>query len=135
MDIVLKTLSSNDLVCHVKSLIAAQKKYEIEILHGIAEIKRRRLYVNFGFANLADYCQEVFGLSEDVSWKRSRAAMAIGPYPKLLEMLKEGKTHISHIALVANRISQANQVEIYKFLPGKSQRGSCHPERSEGSPI
>jgi len=50
-------------------------------------------------------------------------------------MLRESKTHISHIALVANRISQANQGEIYKFLPGKSQRGSCHLERSEGSQL
>ena len=107
---------------HLKELVRRQKECEVEILLCLYEVRARRLDLKAGFSNTAEFCQEVFGMSAEVAWKKARAAKIIGPFPKLFELLKEGKTHVSHIAMVANRITQANCRKIYEFLPGASKR-------------
>jgi len=124
MTTTLSHLTHENLLSHLKNLVNEHKKYELEILLGIREVIARNLDLKAGFANLAEYCETMFGMSIDMAWKKVRVANIIGPYPKLLELLKEGKTHLSHVSMVASRITQANQDEIYKFLPGASRRDS-----------
>ena len=97
-------LSSQQLVAHLRDLIWQHKKLEVEIIEALHVIICRRMHLQSGFSNLGDYCQEVFGISQDIAWKRSLVARVIGPFPGLLELLRSGKTHLSHLAMVPREL-------------------------------
>jgi len=118
----LREFGNAELVAHIKALVEAQKKLDFEILEALQEVIRRKLYLLHGFPNLASYCQEVFGLSEDAAWKRSQVARTAIFFPEIMDLLKEGKTHITHLALIAPQITEANSDKILNFLPGASKR-------------
>lgn len=118
----LHEIDNQGLLIHLRELVQKQKECEIEILLCLREVMQRRLELRAGFPNIAEYCQEAFGMSTDVAWKKARAARIIGPYPELFELLKSGKTHMTHVAMVANQITQANSKKICEFLPGASKR-------------
>lgn len=122
MTVILKDLSSNELVAHLKGLTSAQKNLDIEILRAMSEVLYRRLHLLAGFPNLAEYCETMFGLSKNCAWKRTQAVKVIDRFPQLMTMLKDGKTHVSHIAMLSPIITEANQDKILGFLPNASKK-------------
>jgi len=122
MTTILKSMNDATLLGYLKELVSAQKKMEIDILLSLDEVMARRLHLSAGYCSLAEYCKDVFGISHDVAWKRAMAVMAIRPFPKLLELLRGGRTHVSHLAMLSGRITQANADKIIDFLPGASKR-------------
>ena len=118
----LRSLSHIELVTNTKMLVSQEKKLEIDIILHLQEIKRRRLDAARGYFGIGDFCEKALGLSKDAAWKRSQVVNVVIFFPCLLEMLKEGKTHMSHIAMLAPKVTHANADKIIGFLPGKSRR-------------
>ena len=107
-------LSNTTLIDKAKFLTQNLKQTELELLSCISEIKQRKLYVAYGFSNLALFCVKVLGMSEDKAWKRSQVVSVIAYYPQVTELLKAGRTHLS---LDGSFSPKEPEVEIKLKLP------------------
>jgi len=117
----LKAQTNKELVANFKAVSQQSKKLEVDLLLFMIEVKRRQLHGLYGYYNLARFCVAEIGISEDAAWKRSAAINTFYNYPQFFELLKEGKTYVSQIAMVAAKITEANSDQILDFIPGKSK--------------
>jgi hypothetical protein len=56
-----------------------------------------------------NYCQEVLHLSEPEAYLRITVARASRKHPMLLEMLADGRLHLTGIAKLAQVLTEANR--------------------------
>ena len=81
-----RTLSNPDLVAYVKRLAAAGCRVEADLLEHLAEVDRRRLYLDEGCPSMFAYCTEVLHFSEAVTYNRIVVARASREYAEILEI-------------------------------------------------
>ena len=105
----------------LKSLVATSHNIEVTILLYLRELTKRNID-NAQYLSLAGYCQHILGLTKSQSLKRSQAATTANIAPETIDMLKNGETHVSQMALLAPKLTEANKDKILKFLPGASKR-------------
>jgi len=68
------------------------------------------------------YCTEVLHLSEHEAYQRIEVARASRKRPVLLEMLADGRLHLSGIAILHRHLTESNQEELLKRDINKSKR-------------
>ena len=66
-----------------------------ELLQHIAEVDGRGLYRAAAYPNMYQYCLGELHMSEDEAFKRIRVARACREFPALLDMLGDGRLHLS----------------------------------------
>ncbi len=103
----LQLLSDDELLRRLTELLRNSRRVEAELIAHIAEVDRRRLYARHA-SSLFVYCAEVLHLSEAEAYLRIEVARASRKYPVLLEMLADGRLHLSGIATLAPILTQAN---------------------------
>ena len=62
------------------------------------------------------------GLTADQYWKRAQAARVMAFHPRSKAMVEAGETHVSHLAVIASKITQANCDLILDGMRNKSKR-------------
>ncbi len=132
----LEVISNEALVSSAKNLANELKKKEVLLLNHLREIKQRKLHVLMGFPNLASFCVECLEISEDRAWRLSQAANVISLFPKAMELLKNNKTHLTHLSLLSPHITPSNSEVILDRLPDLSKReleGFLSQIQSDGS--
>ncbi len=92
----LQSLSDDELLRRLTELLQNSRRVEAELIAHIAEVDRRRLYARYA-SSLFVYCAEVLHLSEAEAYLRIEVARASRKYPVLLEMLADGRLHLSGI--------------------------------------
>ena len=78
--------------------------------------------MTLGHGSLFSFCVHELGLSRNKAWNRTQAARASIFHPELIEMIRTGKTHVSHIALLAPKITKANCRLVMQEIKGKTKR-------------
>jgi hypothetical protein len=109
------------LFYRTQSTIAREKEITLEITLLIGMLDRMNAAVNLRIGKREDLAKEL-GLTPNQYWKRAQAGRVFINFPEFIEMVLEGKTHISHIALLAPKITQANCEIFMKEIPGMSDR-------------
>lgn len=61
-------------------------------------------------------------LSRDRAVRRARAINVISNFPEFLQLLENRVTHVTHLAAIAQKVTNANKAKILQFLPNKSKR-------------
>lgn len=92
----------------------------VSLLLYLAEIEERRLHLAGGFTSMFAYLIGL-GFSEGESWKRLTVARAGRAYPMLLELIAEGKLHLTGAALLSGKLTQANHAELLTRAQGKTK--------------
>ncbi len=118
----LEIISNKALVTSAKNLAGELKKKELHLLTHLKEIKLRKLHILMGFHNLASFCVDHLEISEDRAWRLSQAINVVSLFPKAMELLKDNKTHLTHLSLLSPHITPANSDVILDRLPGLSKR-------------
>ena len=104
-------------------LLGQSRRAESELVAHIAEVDERRLYAREGSPSMFAYCTEVLHLSEAEAYLRIAAARASKRHPALLEMLADGRLHLSGIAKLVPHLTAANVGVLLKRAIHKSKRG------------
>ena len=52
---------------------------------------------NLGFSSTAELARAL-GLTENMYWKRAQVGRVVSFFPEVWEMLRQGETHLSHVA-------------------------------------
>ena len=117
------TLLSDDALLHrLSELLGQSRRVEVEIVAHIAEVDARRLYAREAAPSMFAYCTETLHLSEAEAYLRIAVARASRMHPVLLEMLGDGRLHLSAIAKLAPHLTVANRDAVLARAAHRSKR-------------
>ena len=105
-------LGDAELLRLLPKLVAEGRENTAKTIAVIAEVDRRRLYAPAGYESMRAYCLVELRLSEDAALKRIQVARASHEHPVLLEMLADGRLHLTGARLVAPHLTAENEKEL-----------------------
>lgn len=103
----LKTISDDELLRRLSDLLRQSRRVESVLVAHIAEVDARRLYAREA-GSMFTYCTEVLHLSEHEAYSRIAVARASRRYPILLDMLGDGRLHLSGIGKLVPHLTDDN---------------------------
>jgi len=99
----LKAIPDDELLRRLASLLEGSRHTEADLVAHIGEVDARRLYAREAALSMFVYCLERLHLSEAEAYLRIAAARASREHPMILEMLGDGRLHLTGVALLAPR--------------------------------
>ena len=118
----LTNVPDDDLLRRASELVHQGRSVDADLVAHIGEIEVRRLYAREAASSMFDYCRQVLGLRENEAYLRITVARASREHPVLLEMLRDGRLHLSGIARLAPHLTRANREAILNRAAGMSHR-------------
>ena len=94
--------------------VRVSRRTEADLVAHIAEVDERKLYAREAAPSMFAYCTEVLHLSEHEAYLRITTARASREHPMLLTMLRDGRLHLSGVALLARHLTRENRDEILR---------------------
>jgi len=114
-------LSNEELMARLESLVQVEKSVGAQIVAHLCEVEARRLHLDLGYSSLYTYCVERLRLSEDVAYKRIKAARTARQYPEVLSHLASGALSLSNLVTIAPHLDAWGR-ELVQAACGKSKR-------------
>jgi 5-methylcytosine-specific restriction endonuclease McrA len=115
-------VSDDDLLRRLVSLLGDSRRTECELVAHIGEADSRRLYAREASRSMFAYCTEVLHLSEAEAYLRITAARAAREYPVILDMLGDGRLHLSGIAKLVPHLTRENAASLLSRAAYRSKR-------------
>ena len=119
---LLTPLTDDELLGRLSALLQKSRCVESELVAHIGEVDRRKLYLKKASSSMFTYCTEVLNLSESEAYHRIAVARASRKHPILLEMLGDGRLHLSGIAKLVPYLTEANCETLLDRAAKKSKR-------------
>src|SRR5262245_23918051 len=116
----IETISTDDLLVHFEHIIEADLEITASIVACLAELDERQAHVALGFSSLHSFCTEKYRFSEDVAFKRIRAARVARNHPEVIEYLESGEISVSGLVVLAPVVDE--MPELLTAALGKSVR-------------
>jgi len=101
----LDSLSDDELLARLSSLVDRHRRCEAELVAHLAEVDARELYLGKACSSMFSYATEVLHLSEHEAYLRIACARASRRFPVLLDLLADGRLHLSAIAKLAPHLT------------------------------
>jgi hypothetical protein len=118
----LKELHNEALLNKLHQLVHAERRVTAELLRVLSEVDHRMLYAERGYSSLFAYCVEMLNMSEPSIGVRIHAARCCRRFPRLLDMLHDGRLHLSAILLLAPHAKKENFEQLVEMACNKSKR-------------
>ncbi len=118
----LEAASDDELLLRLADLIRDSRRTESLLVAHIAEVDARKLYAREGSPSMFAYCTEVLRLSEAEAYLRIASARASREFPVLLEMLAEGRLHLSGVGKLAPHLTPENAGALLSRATHKTKR-------------
>ncbi len=118
----LRSIPDDELLRRLVELLRQSRRAEADLVAHIGEVDSRRLYTREASPSMFAYCTEVLHLSEAEAYLRIAAARASREHPVLLEMLADGRLHLTAIAKLAPHLTPENREALLKRAVHKSKR-------------
>ncbi len=108
----LSHLSHAALLLKWDELLAQDAARLAELLVVLGEVDARKLYLPAGYPSMYVYCVKAKHMSEDVAFKRIRAARVARRYPAVLREVARGRLHLTGIVLLSKHLKPGNADEL-----------------------
>ena len=118
----LRHLDKNHLLGDFSDLVVKDRRDTATLLAYIAEIDRRKLYLEHACPSMFAFCTKRFHMSEAVAARRIRAGRATCRFPCILGMIARGELHLSGIHQLAGHLTDENHEEVLQRARHKSMR-------------
>ena len=116
------TLADHVLLENLTQLSHKENVTTIEILHYLAEVERRKLYLEHGFSSMFRFCTEgSLRYSEPAAQRRLICARAVTRFPKLEQELLHKRLTLTTLSLIASQLTEQNLSEVVTAIAGKSR--------------
>ncbi len=115
-------LSPRALLAHLTEVLAREREATAELILCLAEVLRRRLYAAEGYPSMHAYCVGALRLSEDEAGKRIRVVRMARRFPQILEMVADGRLHLSGVCLLAPHLVHENARELLAAATHRTKR-------------
>jgi hypothetical protein len=116
----LSHLPDHVLLRELSSLVVQDRATTAALLAHIAEVDERRLYLPRACASMYAYCVQELRMSEDVAYKRIRAARLAGRFPAIFPALANGGLNLSSLLALAPHLTTQSAGELLAAASGKS---------------
>jgi hypothetical protein len=118
----LESLPDDDLISALNGVAGQARRVEADLVAHIAEVDLRRLYARHACSSMFVYATRVLHLAEGEAFRRIRVARASRKHPVLLEMLADGRLHVSGIALLVPLLTVQNRDRLLSLAVYKTKR-------------
>jgi len=118
----LRKLDKDHLLRDFSALVEKDRRDTATLLAYIAEIDRRKLYLEHACPSMFAFCTKRFHMSEAVAARRIRAGRATCRFPCILGMVARGELHLSGIHQLAGHLTDENHEEVLRRAKHKSMR-------------
>jgi 5-methylcytosine-specific restriction endonuclease McrA len=118
----LDTIPDDELLRRLVDLLRQSRHAEADLVAHIGEVDARRLYTREASPSMFAYCTERLHLSDAEAYLRITAARASREHPALLEMLADGRLHLSAIAKLAPHLTPENKGTLLQRAAHRSKR-------------
>ena len=118
----LLSLSDDELLERLSDLLSKSRRVEADLIAHIGEVDARGLYAGQASSSMFAYCVDVLHLSEAEAYLRIGAARASRKYPRLLEMLRDGRLHLSGVGKLAPHLTEDNHEQVLSRATYKTKR-------------
>lgn len=118
----LSSISDHDLRVRLSAAVGAEQSACANVIAHLAELDRRRLYLDDACSSLLSFCTERLGYSEDGATKRMRVARLVQRVPRALDELASGAIHLTGLFLLARHLTEENAEQLLGEARGKSKR-------------
>jgi hypothetical protein len=98
--ISIKKLSDEELLSKIQNLVENERKLNIEILHHLAEVESRKLYLARGYSSLFEYSVKELSYSESAAYRRISAMRLLKDIPEVEQKIINGAINLSTAAQV-----------------------------------
>jgi hypothetical protein len=120
----------NDSQLHNRLLLLARKEkiLDVDIIDHLQELEDRKLYSEYGYTSLFDYCLKALHFSSDQSYRRIRSMRLSVEMPEVKENLKSGDLTIANATMLGSlfdkipNIAQDEKIKMVNGTLGKSKR-------------
>jgi hypothetical protein len=110
------------LLAAAQKLATAEKKTQVALIAHLAEITRRKLHLDQGYASMFDYCLRALHLASGEIWLRLQVSSCCGRFPELLEELASGGLNLTSAGKVSAFLREDNKTTILQNCRGKTTR-------------
>ena len=116
------SLSNDELLLATRALVARSNEATAYLVAHLAEIDVRKLYLDQAQPSLFSWCVAELGCSEDVACNWISVARASRRYPLVLDVLREGKVHLTGLRMLAPHLTEEGHRDLLEEAAGKSKR-------------
>ncbi|HEY8231499.1 MAG TPA: HNH endonuclease [Vicinamibacteria bacterium] len=121
-DLALHTVPDDELLRRLHELAAHSRSTLADLVAHIGEVDERRLYARKAFPSMFAYCTQALQLSEAEAYRRITVARAARKHAVLLAMLRDGRIHLSGMALLVPLLTQENRDAVLERARHRSKR-------------
>jgi hypothetical protein len=118
----LACVADDELLRRLAAILDQSRRVEAEVIEHVAEVDARRLYLREGSASMFAYCTAALHLSEAEAYARITVARASRRHPMLLLMLREGRLHLTGIALLSPYLTAENAAPLLARSEHRTKR-------------
>jgi hypothetical protein len=111
----LKKLSNQDLIGRFQKLVQTERKISHLVLQTIAEIDRRKLFLEKAYSSLFDYLTKGFGYSDSAAVRRIDAARLLREVPEISKKIESGALNLTHLTQFQRAVRQVQKKEKRKM--------------------
>jgi hypothetical protein len=117
-----QSLSDDQLLSALADVVGQVRRDESSLVAHIAEVDFRRLYARHACSSMFVYSTRILHLAEGEAFRRIRVARASRRHPVLLEMLADGRLHVSGIAVLLRILTVENRDRLLSLAVHKTKR-------------
>jgi hypothetical protein len=118
----LYAIPDDELLRRLGELVSHSRRVEADLVAHIGEVDERRLYAREAAPSMFAYCTERLHLSEAEAYRRIRVARAARKHEVLLTMLRDGRLHLTGIAMLAPLLTLDNRDAVLARATHASKR-------------
>jgi len=118
----LQHIQKQQLLRDFSALVEQDRRDTAVMLAYVAEIDRRKLYLEHAFPSMFAFCTSRFHMSEAIAAKRIRAGRAAGRFPCIFDMIERGELHLSGVHQLASHLTEENHKEVLQRAKHRSMR-------------
>jgi len=122
MNALVSALSDRELLARLPEVRGIERRAIAEVIAHLAEVERRRLYLAEACSSMYTFCIERLGYSENEAHTRLQVARLCSQFPEALEALETGTIHLTGLALLCPKVTEANVHELLDEARGKTRR-------------
>ena len=106
---LLESIPDDELLRRLAEILRQSRRVESDLVAHMAEVEERKLYAREASSSMFAYCTDVLHLSGAEAYLRIAAARASRKHPVVLDMLADGRLHLTAIAMLAPHITAENR--------------------------
>jgi hypothetical protein len=122
MNALVSALSDRELLARLPEVRGLERRAIADVIAHLAEVERRRLYLAEACSSMYTFCIERLGYSENEAHTRLQVARLCSRFPEALEALESGSIHLTGLALLCPKVTEANARELLDEARGKTRR-------------